>query len=146
MYENASKTSTIDYSETDVGESSTSSTSNEHDDQHLHNMQSLYQLSGNPGVLQQLQQAAHHQQQLAAASVASMQSHNGMLLQSASSLMAASPSGEQNIKDDQAEFDLQIQIQQQMAANQLHAASSSQATGSSATSIVDVPPASMFCV
>lgn len=112
-------------------------------------MQALYHLSGSgaqfqgsqlaglgllpqgvtPALLQQIQAA--QQQQMAAVSAASMQPQHGMIMQGGSGMVGASPSADNKMKEDQqAEYDLQLQIQQQLAGigPQMPVSSQSQTT------------------
>uniref|UniRef100_A0A1I7W892 GRF1-interacting factor 1 n=1 Tax=Heterorhabditis bacteriophora TaxID=37862 RepID=A0A1I7W892_HETBA len=99
------------------------------------NMQALYQLAGAPGqtfqgqalslglvpggvtpaFLQQLQAAQHSQ--LVAVSAANIQAQHGMVMASGSGMVNNPLEANDKHKDDQqAEYDLQLQIQQQLAA------------------------------
>ncbi|CAD6185144.1 unnamed protein product [Caenorhabditis auriculariae] len=119
-----------------------------------HNMQALYQLAGAsaqsfhgqplqlsqlvqggmPPLLQQLQ-AAQQQQQLAAVSAANLQSSQQMMIAAASGIALGNQLDSQAVEtnkvkeEHQAEYDLQLSIQQQLAAN---AAAAAAANGLSA--------------
>ncbi|VDL69506.1 unnamed protein product [Nippostrongylus brasiliensis] len=132
-------------------------------------MQALYQLTGttgqafqgqalgfgllpggvSPALLQQIQAAQHSQ--LVAVSAANMQAQHGMMMAGGSTMMnSALESADKHKDEQQAEYDLQLQIQQQLAgigpqmpSSQTQVASISQPDPSTSNEVdggIDVAP------